>query len=61
MVVSKATPIFGLIRPLVRNKAITGSIDFITITVHESVPLNVSSEMLRPLNAEPCSGHADES
>jgi hypothetical protein len=38
-----------------------GSIGFITITVHESAPLNVPSEMLRPLNAEPCSGHADES
>ena len=38
-----------------------GCIGFISITVHESVPLNVSSEMLRPLNAEPCSGHADES
>ena len=61
MVVSQATPIFGMIRPLVRNKAITGRIDFITITVHESAPLNVPSEMLRPLNAGPCSGHADES
>ena len=61
MVVSQATPIFGLIRPLVRNKAITCSIDFITITVHESAPLNVPSEMLRLLNAGPCSGHADES
>jgi hypothetical protein len=61
MVVSQATPIFGLIRPLVRNKTITGSIGFITITVHESAPLNVPSEMLRPLNAGSSSGHADES
>jgi hypothetical protein len=61
MVVSQATPIFGLIRPLVRNKAITGSVGFITITVHESAPLNVPSEMLRPLNAGSSSGHADES
>mgnify|MGYP007070399511 CR=1 FL=1 len=57
----KLPPNLGLIRPLVRNKAITGSIGFITITVHESAPLNVPSEMLRPLNAGPCSGHVDES
>ena len=61
MVVSQATPIFGLIRPLIQDMAIFGSIGLITITVHESAPLNVPSEMLRPLNAEPCSGHADES
>ena len=61
MVVSQATPIFGLIRLLIRNKAITGRIDFITITVHESAPLNVPSKMLCPLNAGPSSGHADES
>jgi len=38
-----------------------GCIGFISITVHESVPLSVPSEMLRPLNAEPRTGHADES
>ena len=61
MVVSQATRIFGLIRPLIQNNPVTGRIDFITITVHESAPLNVPSEMLRPLNAGPSSGHADES
>ena len=48
-----------------RDGAATGAsvrnFGFITITVHESAPLNVPSEMLRPLNAGPCSGHADES
>ena len=61
MAVSQSPPVFSLIRPLIRDMAILACIGFITITVHESVPLNVSSEMLRPLNAEPCSGHADES
>ena len=61
MAARQATPVFGLIRPLIRDMAILACIGFITITVHESVPLNVPSEMLRPLNAEPCSGHADES
>ena len=61
MAARQATPVFGLIRPQIRDIAILGCIGFITITGHESVPLNVSSEMLRPLNAEPCSGHADES
>ena len=61
MAARQATPVFGLIRPLIRDMAILACIGFITITVHESVPLNVPSEMLRPLNAGPCSGHADES
>jgi hypothetical protein len=61
MAVSQSPPVFSLIRPLIQDMAIFGSIGFITITVHESAPLNVPSEMLRPLNAEPCSGHADES
>ncbi len=61
MAVSQSPPVFSLIRPLIQDMAIFGSIGLITITVHESAPLNVPSEMLHPLNAEPCSGHADES